>query len=167
MSLTASINEVVRNPAWDIIVVLFFLVTGFIGGSMGGGRVKMLSLLFANYVSLFIAPLLFRMLDVYHITPKNSYRNIIVFFVVLGILFLLFQRKVFTASARISFTWWQAFIMSFCTVGLFVAGSLNMLSFSGILTFSPFILGMFAGRNAYLFWSLMPLVGFLVATRNR
>jgi|SRR3989344_3420217 len=167
MHFLASLGAIVHNPAWDVVVVLFFLAAGFIGGSMGGGRVKLLSMLFANYIALFVAPLMFGLLDVYQVAKGNASRNIVMYFILLGVLFLLFQRKIFGGLGRGGFKWWQALLMSFLTVGLFVAGSLNMLSFSGIIKFSPFILSMFAGRSAYLFWSLMPLLGIFILPRGK
>ena len=167
MYVIASLGAIVRNPAWDVVVVLFFLVAGFIGGSMGGGRVKLLSMLFANYIALFIAPLMFGLLDAYQVAKGNPSRNIVIYFILLGVLFLLFGRKIFGGLGRGGFKWWQAFLISFLTVGLFVAGSLNMLSFAGIVEFSPFILSMFAGKSAYLFWSLMPLLGLFLLPRGK
>ena len=91
MYVIASLGAIVRNPAWDVVVVLFFLAAGFIGGSMGGGRVKLLSMLFANYIALFVAPLMFGLLDVYQVAKGNASRNIVMYFILLGVLFLLFQ----------------------------------------------------------------------------
>lgn len=162
----SSLALFLHDPAWDIIVVLFFLTAGFIWGSMGGGKAKLLSFLFATYVALFISPMVFDVLSAYKI-HISIYQNLIVYFTLLVVVFMLFQRAVFAGITKASYKWWYALLMSFLSVGFFVAGTLNILSFRGIIEFSVFTKTLFAGKNAYLFWSLVPFVGLLITSKNK
>lgn len=135
-------------------------------GTMAGGRLKLISLVFATYISLFINQILLRYMDVYEIA-SHPYRNIAVFTVLLLITFFLLYRKVLSGVPKTAFKWWQALLISFVTVGLFVAGALQILSFPRTIEFSDLTRSLFVGKAAYLFWSLAPLAGFFVISKGK
>jgi hypothetical protein len=165
MDAFASVLDLAKNPATDVLIIVFFLAAGFLWG-MFGGKSKVLSFLFASYFTFFFLPIFLKVLDEYGFA-KSAYRNITVFFVVIVILFFYFDRGIFRSTARASYRWWQAFLVSFLAVGFFVAGILYFLSFRGIIELSPITLSLFAGSRAYIFWSLAPLVGLLFVSKGR
>lgn len=165
MPLLASFEAVLRNPAWDALLVLFFLLAGLIGGMMGNGKTKLLSFMLATYLSLFLSPLFFKLFDEYKI-DYHIYRNLSFYAGLMLVLFLFFDRVILRAE-RASYKWWQSFIASFLAIGLFMAGTLNLLSFRGIVKFSPLTLAFFSGNNAFLFWMVMPLIGLFLISRSR
>ena len=163
---TSMLASVIGNPAMDVLVIIFFLGAWFLWGALGG-KSKLLSFLFAVYVGLFLSPLIFKMLDEYMIAPKSQYRNIMVYFVLLITVFIILERMVLRIFSRMGYKWWQAFLMSFLAVGLFVSGTLAIISLKGILVISPVTRSLFAGSTAYLFWAAAPLLGLLLVSRGK
>jgi hypothetical protein len=165
MKYLAQVMDTAGNPAADVLIILFFFVAGFLWGTLGG-KSKLLSFMLSTYVGLFMSPLLFRILDEYKIAA-GQYRNLVIYFVVLIVLFLLFDKGLFGGMGRSSYRWWQAFAMSFLSVGLFVAGTLNLIKLRGILEISPITRALFAGSTAYLLWAILPVVGLFIVSRSR
>jgi len=164
MEYLSLITVVAKNPALDVLVIVFFLAAGFFWGMMGG-KSKLLSFLLATYLALFISPLAFEFLDQYKIAP-HPYRNLTVHVAVFALLFIVCERVLFRGLGRASFKWWQAFVISFLAVGIFIAGTLNIISLKGIIKLSPLVINLFAGSSAYLFWAIAPLVGLLLFSRK-
>jgi len=165
MQLLATLETVLRNPAWDTVLVLFFLLAGLIGGMLGNGRVKILSFILATYLSLFLSPIFFQLFDDNKF-GRHTYRNLSFYVMLIVILFLLFDRSILRGE-HFSYPWWQSFAASFLAVGLFMAGTLNLLSFHGIVKFSPLTLALFSENNAFIFWMVAPIVGLFLISRMR
>ena len=165
MKYLAQVMETAGNPAADVLIITFFFAAGFLLGTLGG-KSKLLSFMLGTYLGLFISQLVFRILDEYKIAI-GQYRNLVIFFVVLAILFFFLDRGLFGGMGRVSYRWWQAFAMSFLSVGLFVAGTLNLIKLSGILEISPITRSLFAGSTAYLVWAILPVVGLFIVSRSR
>ncbi|MEK7576953.1 MAG: hypothetical protein AAB482_04660 [Patescibacteria group bacterium] len=163
---TSKLALVIGNPAVDVLIIIFFLAAGFLWGLLGG-KSKLLSFLFATYVGLFLSSLVFKMLDEYMIAPKSQYRNIAVYFSILIVVFIILERMVLRIFSRVGYRWWQAFLMSFLAVGLFVSGTLAIVSLKGILVISPLTRSLFVGSSAYLFWVASPLLGLLLVSRGK
>jgi hypothetical protein len=157
---------VVGDSSIDVLVILFFLAAGFLWGMLGG-KSKLLSYLFATYVALFLSPLVFNMFKAYKLAEKNQMRDLIIYLAILVVVFIILERMVLKAFSRTGYKWWQAFLLSFLAVGLFVSGTLNMFSLKGILIVSPITKSLFAGATAYLFWAAAPLVGLLLVSRGK
>lgn len=159
-SYLALVQAFTKNPTLDIIIILFFLAAGFFLGTMRG-RAKLFSFLFGTYISLLATPLIVRMLS----TSRGA-RNISIYIILVLVAAFICDRIVFVTSHRSSFRWWQAFCISFLSVGLFVSGALNLKLAQGIVDFSPITLTLFAGQGAYLFWALAPLMGLILFARR-
>lgn len=164
-SALAVANGTISNTSFDIIVIVFFLAAGFLLGT-SGGKTKMLSFLFATYLALLLSPTVFGYLDLYGF-GKHLYRNLAAYIIVLLLIGIFFDSIIFRKMPRASSRWWQALVMSFLIVGFFVAGTLNLAVLRGIITLSPVTLSLFAGKSAYVFWSIAPLVGLWILARFR
>lgn len=165
MDLFASLEAFMKNPTLDVLVVLFVLVAGFFLGTTRG-KAKLLSFVFATYIALYLTPVLLRFAEGMDIAPF-AYHNIGVYLATLLVAAIIMDRCVFAGQSRASYSWWQALIVSFCAVGFFVAGTLNLRVAHGIVDFSPITLSLFAGSTAYLAWSVAPLIGLVIASRGR
>lgn len=165
MKYLAQLMQTAGNPAADVLIITFFFVAGFLWGTLGG-KSKLLSFMLGTYLGLFISPLVFRIFDEYKIAA-GQYRNLIIYLAVLIILFFILDKGLFRGMGRASYRWWQAFAMSFLSVGLFVAGTLNLIKLRGILEISPITSSLFAGSTAYLVWAILPIVGLFVVSRSR
>ncbi len=166
MRYLASLQLFLKNPAWDILIILFFLFGGFVWGTLAKGQARLLSFLFSTYLALFLTPFFLSFLDSYRVRSQDPYRNLLLFLSILILLFYLLNKKIFRALPRTPYRWWTALLMSFLAVGLFVSGILNMISGRGILTFSPITQNLFAGEIPYFFWVIAPIVGFLLFSRT-
>lgn len=164
MEYLSLIVSVAKNPALDVLVILFFLAAGFFWGMMGG-KSKLLSFLLGTYLALFTTPLVFELFGEYKI-PQHPYRNLAIYVGLFALMFLFCERVLFRGMGRASYKWWQALAISFLSVGIFVAGALNMISFKNIMQLSPITMSLFAGPTAYLFWALAPLAGLLLFSRK-
>ncbi|MEK7643604.1 MAG: hypothetical protein AAB372_04130 [Patescibacteria group bacterium] len=163
----ATVSQFLKNPAWDIVLIGFFLVAGFLWGTMSGGRAKLYSFLFASYVALFASPTIFKVADTYKFLTNTSYQRLAIYGVFFLVVFLIFDQRIFSALPRTGYRWWQAFVMSFLEVGLFVAGTLSIINFRGIIEFSSLTKTLFVGPSAYLFWALAPILGLLLVSKNK
>ncbi len=153
-----------RNPAADILVIVFFLCAGFLWGMMGG-KAKLLAFLLSTYLALFISPLIFELLDSRSL-GAHLYRNLIVYGVVLALLFIFTERIFLRGIGRASYRWLPALTISFLSVGIFVAGTLNIISFRGIIKLSPIINTLFAGTDAYVVWAIAPIIALALLSRR-
>ncbi|MEK7649698.1 MAG: hypothetical protein AAB367_01915 [Patescibacteria group bacterium] len=153
-----------RHPAVDMLVIAFFLGAGFLWGMMGG-KAKLLSFLLSTYLALFISPLIFNLLDS-HKLGVHIYRNLLVYGVVLALLFIFTERIFLRGMGRASYRWLSALFVSFLSVGLFVAGTLNIISFRGIIQLSPITKTLFAGPDAYVVWAIAPIIGLVLLSRR-
>lgn len=152
------------HPAADVLIIVFFLGAGFFWGMMGG-KAKLLAFLVSTYLALFISPLIFELLDQRKL-GIHVYRNLVVYGIVLVLLFIFSDRVFFRSIGRSSYRWFPAFAISFLTIGIFVAGTLNMISFRGIIKLSPITTTLFAGPEAYVFWAIAPIVGLALLSRR-
>src|SRR3989338_11481313 len=118
MEYLSLVVSVAKNQALDVLVIVFFLAAGFFWGIMGG-KSKLLSFLIATYLALFVSPLVFDLFDEYKI-PQHPYRNLGIYVGLFTVLFLFSERALFHGMGRSSFRWWQAFVISFLAVGIFV-----------------------------------------------
>jgi|GEM_PF-3087168 len=153
-----------RHPAVDMLVIAFFLGAGFLWGMMGG-KAKLLSFLLSTYLALFISPLVFNLLDS-HKLGIHVYRNLLVYAVVLALLFVFIERIFLRGIGKQSYRWLPALLISFLSTGLFVAGTLNIISFRGIIQLSPITKTLFAGPDAYVIWAIAPIVGLVLLSRK-
>jgi hypothetical protein len=153
-----------RHPAVDMLVIVFFLGAGFLWGMMGG-KAKLLAFLLATYLALFISPLIFELLDS-HKLGIHVYRNLLVYGVVLALLFVFTERIFLRGMGKASYRWFPALLISFLSTGLFVAGTLNIISFRGIIQLSPIVKTFFAGPDAYVIWAIAPVIGLALLSRK-
>ncbi len=153
-----------RHPAVDILVISFFLGAGFLWGMMNG-KAKLLAFLLATYLALFISPLIFELLDS-HKLGVHLYRNLLVYGVMLALLFVFTERIFLRGMGKQSYRWLSALLMSFLSTGLFVAGTLNIISFRGIIKLSPITKTLFAGPDAYFVWAVVPIIGLALLSRR-
>lgn len=166
MQYLADLSTFVKNPAWDVLLILFFLSAGFIFGATGGGRAKIYALLFAAYVNLYVSPVLFGFYSPLYSTSNEGLVYLSIYTVSFIILFVFLDRVTFRIVPRTPIRWWHALMMSFLVVGLFVTGGLSLLAFSGIIEFSQITTTLFVGVSAYRFWAIAPFVGLLILSRG-
>lgn len=160
------ISAFVAQPAWDVVVLLFFGVAGTVYGVMVG-RVRLIAIFFALYV----AQLLFE-----HFTFLDRFiagKSILEMFffraaafaVLLILLSLLFIKTIFRGRDA-DRPWWQIFFLSFLETGLLVSAVFQFMPAKELFTFSPVVNKIFASDGAYFLWLTLPLVGLFAIVRR-
>lgn len=160
------ISALIAQPAWDVIILAFFVVAGSVYGVMVG-RVRLIAIFFALYV----AQLLFEhfaFLDRF-IAGKTIleifFFRAAAFAVLLTLLSLLFIKTIFR-SRDADRPWWQIFFLSFLEVGLLVSAMFRLMPARELFTFSPIVNKIFTSDGAYFLWLTLPLVGLFVIVRK-
>ena len=162
------ISLILSQPAWDVVVLLFFLVSGIVYGMVAGrGR------LLAIFVALYISQLLFAHLSYFDaFVAGRGFLAVFVFrtiaFIALFLLIaVLFAKTVFRAKdveRRVI----SLMILSLLETGLFISVVVRLLPERELFTLSPLVARMFANDAAYFWWLVLPLVAFpFVARRGR
>lgn len=160
------ISVFLAQPAWDVIVLVFFGVAGSVYGVMVG-RMRLIAIFFALYVSQLLFEH-FAFLDRF-VTGKTIleifFFRATAFIILLILLSLLFIKTVFRGRDA-DRPWWQIFFLSFLEVGLLVSAIFRLMPARELFTFSPVVNKIFASDGAYFLWLTLPLVGLFVIVRG-
>ena len=163
-----AISQILSNPTWDIIAILFFVAVGFFYG-ISAGKERLVAVLFAIYTS----ELLFEnvtfvdffvggrgVLDVFLFRASA-------FIILVALLSFLFIRTIFPNRWHASHSWWQIFLLSFLAVGLFVSALFRLFPNVTLFEFSPLVQLLFASPGSFFWWLILPLPAlFLIMRRS-
>ncbi|MBU1091438.1 hypothetical protein KKA27_01045 [Patescibacteria group bacterium] len=161
------ISEVLSNPTWDILVLFFFLATGFFYGVLAGKK-KLLSVLFSLYIAILLLNNFFY-LDI--LAQGKELRDAFLlklsaFLIFIILLAILFNKTVFRGSSK-NKKWWQVFVLSFLEIGLFVSAIFQFLPAKEVFSFSPIVEMLFASEKSFFWWMVLPLVSLLFILRKK
>lgn len=157
------INNLLRNPSWDIIAIFAFIAVGFFYG-ISAGKSKLLSLLFSLYVSGFLFEHLYYLNQLVHgrtIMEEFAFRAFI-FLAITGVLFVLFSRILVAGSDSGSRNWWKSLLLSFLSTGLLFSYVFHLFPGREIFTFSPIIQNIFASDACFFWWLTLPLIALFL-----
>ncbi|MFC1751693.1 hypothetical protein ACFLY5_00935 [Patescibacteria group bacterium] len=161
------ISQIMSNPAWDVIVMIFFLGVGFFYGLLAG-RKKMLSVLFSIYISILLL-INFSYLD-FFVEGKELLQVFLfragLFLVLILLLSILFNKTIFRVADKKN-KWWQIFLLSFLEVGLLTSAMFQLLPAKDLFEFSPVIETVFASSDIFFWWLTLPLVALFFILRKK
>jgi hypothetical protein len=161
------VSKFVSNPTWDILAIFFFLAVGFFYGLSVGSK-KLLSVLFALYVSILLFAN-FSYLD-FFVEGRKLLEVFLfqafIFLVFLVLLTILFNKTIFKKSTKTD-KWWHVFVLSFLEVGLLMSAVFQLLPVKELFVFSPLIEKVFASSQSFLWWLVLPLIALFVIVRKR
>lgn len=157
------ISNILSNPSWDIIVLFFFVSVGFFYG-ISAGKNRFVSLLFSLYVAGFLFENFFY-LDKF-IGKGNIFEvflaRVFVFLIMVFLLNILFF-KVFRLNTESGERkWWQIFLISLFSSGLFFSYIFHLFPSKEIFTFSPVVQNLFVSDAAFFWWLTLPLVALFL-----
>ena len=159
-ALRNSINLFLSNPAWDILLLLFFFFSVFVYGLMVG-RNKILVLLLASYPAALI--------NEYIPYPQNFLDNLnviqaiflksFVFFILTIFIFLIFKSSGFSRK-ELSKKTGQILFLSFLNVGLWANVVFGyVLAFNvKLIKLAPLNLLLFGSNSAHFIWLILPIL---------
>lgn len=160
-NLVANVNW--AQPSWDLFIVLFFIIAGFLYG-LSLGRDRVIVILVSIYMALAVvsnAPILNRIQS--DLSQFVAFR-VTTFLGLFVLLFFLLSRSALlnTFSNLNTGKWWQALIFSTFHVGLLVSITLSFLPPESINHLAHLTQTLFASQGARFFWIAAPIVGMVL-----
>jgi len=150
----ASINW--GQPTWDLFIVLFFIIAGFLYG-MSLGKNRIIIIIISIYMALAVVntpPVMKVMQEMF--TVKMS-----TFLIVLILLFFFLSRSALSkalSGADDRGTWWQVILFSILHVGLLVSIVISFLPPDSLEKLAPLTRTLFAGDYARFLWIVAPII---------
>ncbi len=154
------------QPSWDLFIVLFFIISGFLYG-LSLGRDRVVVILVAIYMALAVvntAPF------IGNLQADVGVANVFVFrisaFVAIFIaLFLLLARSALLqtiASADTKGAWWQVMLFSFLHVGLLISIVLSFLPVTAADHLAPMTRSIFVSQTGRFLWIVSPILAMVM-----
>ena len=155
-----TLNQFLSNPAWDVLLLLFFFFSVFVYGLVVG-RNRIIVLLLASYPAALI--------NEYIPYPKNFLNNLnvaqtiflkaFVFFVLAIFVFWIFKRSGFSRKELNKKTG-QVLFLSFLNVGLWANIIFGyVLNFNAeLIKLAPLNLLLFGSTPAHFIWLVLPIL---------
>lgn len=163
-SYVANVNW--AQPTWDLFIILFFVIAGFLYG-LSLGRDRIIVILVSIYMSLAVvnaAPYLSS--GATEVGIGSFFVLKVSAFIILFIsLFFLLSRSALLATIASSDThgaWWQVLLFSFLHVGLLTAITLSFLPTSSLNTLAPLTRSLFSGNTALFLWIIAPILAMVL-----
>lgn len=151
-------------PTWDVLLVFFFLASGFFYG-LFFGRARLLALVVGVYVGITFR----EAISLFDITKDSiTISAIQISAFILGacaayfIIYSSFLRGRRLGDER----WWQIFLLSFLMMGLVASTIVRLLPTDMQSIFTEAIRQIFISNEAYTIWLALPLLAVLFASRR-
>jgi len=163
-SYVATINW--ASPTWDLFIILFFLIAGFLYG-LSLGRDRIIVILVSIYMALAVvntAPYIGTVASEIGLSQLFVLR-ISAFLGVFIVLFFLLARSALLQTFVTSDShgsWWQVLLFSFLHVGLLIAITLSFLPKEASLNLAPVTRRLFVTDTARFVWILLPIVAMIL-----
>lgn len=153
-SYVANINW--GQPTWDLFIVLFFIIAGFLYG-LSLGRDRIITIIISIYMSLAVV----NTPPVANVVQSWTAWKMSTFLVVFIVLFFLLSRSALMktiANSDAQGTWWQVILFSVVHVGLLVSIVLSFLPPEGVNKLSPLTRTLFTHDYARFIWIIAPIL---------
>ena len=163
-SMVASINW--TQPSWDLFIVLFFIIAGFLYG-LSLGRDRIIVILISVYMSLAVvnsAPFIGNFKADIGIDQFFVFR-ISTFVAVFIALFFLMSRSALLSTIASSDTrgpWWQVLLFSFLHVGLLISITLSLLPPAASSHLAPITQNIFVHDVGRFVWIVAPIMAMIL-----
>lgn len=154
------------KPSWDLFIILFFIVAGFLYG-LSLGRDRIIVILISVYMALAVvnsAPFIGNFQADIGIDQFFAFR-ISTFVVVFIVLFFLMSRSALLstiASSDKSGAWWQVLLFSFLHVGLLISITLSFLPPAAATHLAPLTQKIFVQDIGRFIWIVAPIVAMIL-----
>ncbi|MBI3115652.1 MAG: hypothetical protein HYZ09_04150 [Candidatus Kerfeldbacteria bacterium] len=154
------------QPTWDLFIILFFVIAGFLYG-LSLGRDRIVVILVSIYMSLAVvntAPFIGQGsaqvgIESFFVLKVSA------FLILFILLFFLISRSALLATIASSDSrgaWWQVLLFSFLHVGLLTAITLSFLPPSSVESLAPMTQTLFSGDTALFLWIVAPIIGMMI-----
>lgn len=163
-NFVANINW--SHPTWDLFIVLFFVVAGFLYG-LSLGRDRIIVILISVYMALAVvntAPFIGNFQADVGLNQFFVFR-MSTFVVVFIALFFLMSRSALLntiASSDTRGAWWQVLLFSFLHVGLLISITLSFLPPTAASHLAPLTQKVFVQDTGRFIWIVAPIVAMIL-----
>lgn len=154
------------QPSWDLFIVLFFIIAGFLYG-LSLGRDRVIVILVSIYMALAVvntAPFIGNFQADVGVANVFVFR-ISAFIAVFIILFLLLARSALLqtiASSDTKGSWWQVMLFSFLHVGLLISIVLSFLPANASDHLAPLTRSVFVSETGRFLWIVGPILAMVL-----
>lgn len=154
------------KPSWDLFIVLFFIVAGFLYG-LSLGRDRVIVILISVYMALAVvnmAPFIGDFRSTIGADQFFGFR-VSTFLVVFILLFFLMSRSALVSTVASSDTrgsWWQVLVFSFLHVGLLISITLSFLPPTASAHLAPLTQKIFVEDIGRFVWIVAPIVAMIL-----
>ncbi|NUM25229.1 MAG: hypothetical protein HUU49_01225 [Candidatus Buchananbacteria bacterium] len=150
-------------PSWDIIILLFFLVSVLIYG-FALGRNRVVAILISTYLSLAVTtnlPFMDKLTEIInrYVTFTFQVSSFLIVFILL--FFLLTRGSLLQKYASLGGSWWQVIIFSLLQVGLLTSIILSFLPSEAYSNLSEFTKTVFISDVGKFCWIILPISGLI------
>ncbi len=157
------------TPTWDLFVILFMIIAGFLLG-LSLGRNRLLILLISIYSGIVVINF-FPFGDIFELpkTDENFVYPIAVFIVTIILFFFLLSNSAlnntFKKTGNRSLV--LIFIFSLFCIGLILSVVLSFFPKDLITTFNPITQVLFMAKLSKFLWALFPVLGMAIIGRKK
>lgn len=163
-SLVANVNW--AQPSWDLFIVIFFIIAGFLYG-LSLGRDRVIVILVAIYMALAVvntAPYIGNMtadvgLSDLFVVRMSAFVSVFI------ALFVLLARSALLktiASSDEHGAWWQVMLFSFLHVGLLISIVLSFLPEGATQNLAPLTQKIFTSDTGRFLWIVGPILAMIL-----
>jgi len=151
-------------PAWDVLVVFVFLVSGFFYGIFFG-RARMLALTASIYIGIaFLSA--FANISVPFPGISSFGLRAGIFIVSLSLAHIILYMSLLRGRRWTQEKWWQMFVLSFLSMGLIASTLARLLPAYTQTMFTDITKTAFLSDAAYGIWLVLPLMAMLLASKK-
>ncbi|MFA6254666.1 MAG: hypothetical protein WC675_01380 [Patescibacteria group bacterium] len=151
------------TPTWDIVILLFFIVSVLIY-SFTLGRNRIVSILISTYLALAVTtnlPYMDKLTTMINSISVFSFQ-ISAFLIVFALLFVFLSRSVLVQGfSSLSGGWWQVIIFSLLQVGLLASIILSFLPSVAVEHLSHFTQIVFLSDLGKFCWIVLPILALV------
>lgn len=163
-SLPSWANVDLKNPSWDIFIVLFFVVASLLYG-LSLGRDRIIIILVSIYMALAVVHALPDFVLKITLNQQVAFQ-ITAFISLFVVLFFLISRSALMRtlgnSASDDGTWLQTMVFSLLHVGLLICITMSFLPTDILSKFAPLTQHIFTGEWPTFGWIAAPMVAMII-----
>ncbi len=151
-------------PAWDVLLVFVFMVSGFFYGIFFG-RARMLALTASIYIGIaFLSA--FTASSLPFLDNSSPAIKASIFIISLVLAHIILYISLLRGRRWTQEKWWQMFVLSFLSMGLIASTLARLLPAHMQTMFTDITKTAFLSDAAYGIWLILPLMAMLLASRK-
>ncbi len=157
------------NPTWDVIILLFFIISVLIY-SFTLGRDRIVAILISTYLAWAVAlnfPYVDELTELIKNTGIGLWQVSSFLLVFIFLFFFLSRSRMLQSLSSFGGSWWQVIIFSLLQVGLMMSIILSLLAPEALTHLSPFTKIVFLDDLGRFCWTVLPILSLVFFDKKR